>query len=116
METFEEAARRTTQELAEIVIRKQKDYGPRNITNSVITTELAIAVRLNDKIARLANLVQSGATPENESLLDTANDIMGYGLVLRMYLDGTFTLPMEETPVVKIKPSWKPEPGELEII
>lgn len=94
--TFEEAAHATVKELAETVIRKQKDYGPKNIINSVVDTELAIAVRLNDKIARLANLVQSGKNPSNESLQDTAMDIMGYGLVLKMYLDGTFTLPMEE--------------------
>lgn len=82
-------------EVADIVISKQKDYGPKNILNSVVQPELAIAVRLNDKLARLANLIQTGKTPENETLMDTANDIIGYGLVLKMVLEGTFTLPME---------------------
>jgi hypothetical protein len=95
MGTFNQAALQAAQEIAELVARKQRDYGTGNILNSVIQPELAIAVRLNDKIARLANLVQSGATPENESLIDTANDIMGYGLVLKMVLDGTFLLPLE---------------------
>lgn len=95
MGTFEEAAQKAAKEVAELVNRKQRDYGASNILNSVVQPELAIAVRLNDKVARLANLVQSGATPENESLIDTANDIMGYGLVLKMVLEGTFTLPME---------------------
>lgn len=94
--TFEQAAQEACKELAKTVIAKQKDYGPKNIINSVVQTELAIAVRLNDKVARLAHLVQSGKVPTNESLQDTARDIMGYGLVLKMYLDGTFTLPMEE--------------------
>lgn len=93
--TFSTAAEQAALEIAKLVTRKQRDYGPANILNSVVQPELAIAVRLNDKIARLANLVQSGATPENESLIDTANDIMGYGLVLKMVLEGTFTLPME---------------------
>lgn len=96
LQTFEEAAKQATDELAKLVISKQKDYGPKNIIQSPIQTELAIAVRLNDKIARLVNLVQSGNKPSHETLLDTADDIMGYGLVLKMYLEGTFTLPLEE--------------------
>lgn len=96
-EKFEAACLKAAQEVAELVIRKQRDYGPKNILNSVVQPELAIAVRLNDKLARLANLIQAGKTPDNESLQDTADDIMGYGLVLKMVLNGTFTLPMEET-------------------
>ena len=93
--TFNEAAEKAAKEVADLVIRKQRDYGPKNIMNSVVTPELSIAVRLNDKLARLANLVQSGATPENESLKDTADDIIGYGIVLKMVLEGTFELPLE---------------------
>lgn len=93
---FEDACRQAASSVAELVIRKQKDYGPKNILNSVVQPELAIAVRLNDKLARLANLIQSGKTPENESLQDTADDIIGYGLVLKMVLNGEFTLPMEQ--------------------
>lgn len=94
--SFQEACKLAAMEVAEIVISKQKDYGPKNILNSVVEPELAIAVRLNDKLARLANLVQSGKTPENESLMDTANDIIGYGLVLKLVLEGNFELPMDE--------------------
>ena len=92
--TFQDAAHKAADEVAELVIRKQKDYGPKNILNSVVQPELAIAVRLNDKLARLANLVSSGKTPENESLKDTADDIIGYGLVLKLVLQGEFELPM----------------------
>lgn len=93
--TFDEAAHRAAVEVADLVIRKQRDYGPKNIMNSIVSPELSIAVRLNDKLARLANLVQSGATPENESLRDTADDIIGYGLVLKLVLEGNFLLPLE---------------------
>lgn len=91
---FQDAARKSAADLAELVIGKQKDYGPDNILKCPVGAELGIVVRLYDKLARLGNLLQSGATPTNESLQDTANDIMGYGLVLKMVLDGTFTLPM----------------------
>ena len=95
--TFDEAVKQASIEVAELVIRKQRDYGTKNIMNSVVQPELAIAVRLNDKLSRLANLVQTGQTPENETLKDTADDIIGYGLVLKMVLEGTFTLPLEQT-------------------
>jgi hypothetical protein len=97
MDTFDTAVTKAALEVAHIVVKKQRDYGPKNIMNSVVGPELSIAVRLNDKLARLANLVQSGKTPENETLKDTADDIIGYGLVLKMVLEGTFTLPLENT-------------------
>jgi hypothetical protein len=94
--TFDTVVRKAALEVAELVIRKQHDYGPKNIMNSVVQPELAIAVRLNDKLARLANLIQSGKTPENETLRDTADDVIGYGLVLKMVLEGNFLLPLED--------------------
>lgn len=92
--TFDEACKKSAQEVAELVIRKQRDYGKSNVLNSVVTPELAIAVRLNDKLSRLANLVQTGQTPENETLRDTADDIIGYGIILKMVLEDSFTLPL----------------------
>jgi hypothetical protein len=96
MNSFEQAAHTAALEAAELVVRKQRDYGEGNILHSVVLPEIAIAVRLTDKIARLVNLVEKGVTPKNESLQDTASDIIGYGLILKMVLDGTFTLPMED--------------------
>ncbi len=95
-QSFDEAVHAAAKEVANLVISKQRDYGPKNIMNSVVAPELSIAVRLNDKLARLANLVQSGKTAENESLKDTADDIIGYGLVLKMVLEGTFLNKLEE--------------------
>lgn len=94
--TFDEACVKAANDIAQLVISKQHDYGPRNILGSVVSPEIAIAVRLNDKIARLVNLVNRDGKPNNESLNDTAMDIMGYGLVLKMVLDGTFELPLKE--------------------
>ena len=96
MSTFNEEVHKLAQEVADLVIRKQRDYGPKNIMNSVVAPELSIAVRLNDKLARLANLVQSGKIPNNESLRDTWVDIIGYGLVGLMVHDDTFLKPLEE--------------------
>lgn len=94
--SFDEAAYARAEEVARLVIKKQHDYGPKNILNSPIGPELGLAVRLYDKIARLVNLVEKGVDPANESLADTAADIMGYGLVLTMHLNDEFTLPLED--------------------
>ena len=94
--TFDEAINAKAAEVAKLVLGKQRDYGKKNILNSVIDPKLAIAVRLQDKIARLANLSQSNSAIMNESLLDTANDIIGYGLVLAMVIEGTFELEMAD--------------------
>jgi hypothetical protein len=96
LNTFEEAANELAKELAKTVVAKQKDYGPDNILKCPVGPELGIVVRVYDKLSRLQHLIASGKTPENESLQDTARDIMGYGMVLKMVLDGTFTLPMED--------------------
>lgn len=93
---FDDEVLKAAKEVAELVISKQKDYGPDNILKCPVGAELGIAVRLYDKLARLSNLIQSGAEPSNESLRDTADDIIGYGLVLKMVIDGTFELPLED--------------------
>lgn len=67
----------------EVLLRKQKDYGPQNIALTGIT---GVAVRLNDKIQRLINLIRQDSTPEFESIEDTAIDIMNYGAILLMLI------------------------------
>jgi len=93
--TFNEEVHKKATEIADLVISKQKDYGKGNILNSVVKPELAVLVRLQDKLSRAANLVQSGADANNESLKDTYADIVGYGLIIGMVHDQTFELPLE---------------------
>lgn len=93
--TFNDAVNNKALQVAKIVVGKQKDYGKNNILKSVVDPKVAIAVRLQDKLARLANLAQNDAEPNNESLLDTAHDIIGYGLILAMVIEGTFELELE---------------------
>jgi hypothetical protein len=94
--TFDEEALKLGKELAELVIRKQRDYGKGNIMNNIYPAEVVLGTRLSEKLNRFKNLVESGAEPENESLIDTVDDIVGLGLVLRMYLDGSFELPLKD--------------------
>lgn len=78
------------EELWDILIKKQKDYGPNNIRNSPGGPLNGLQVRLYDKMSRLINLIESGVEPENESLRDTFVDIANYGVIGVMILDNTF--------------------------
>lgn len=71
------------------LVGKQRDYGHENIASFGL---VGIAVRMCDKVARLRNLLASGAEPVNESLLDTWVDLVGYGLIAEMWINGTFML------------------------
>lgn len=79
--------------LIETLIRKQKDYGPTNIAKFGIT---GLVIRMYDKIGRLTNLTSNGNQPsvQNEPLLDSALDLLGYSSIAIMWLDDTFFLPM----------------------
>ena len=89
-ESFEEYAEEAYDELYDILVSKQNDYGPNNIQNAPGGPLNGLQVRLYDKMSRLINLINSGAKPENESLRDTFVDIANYGVIGMMILDGTF--------------------------
>lgn len=94
--TFNENTKRKTDHLAKLVVKKQKDYGVKNILNSPVDPRLGIIIRLNDKLQRAAHLIQKGKIPENESLIDTWKDIAGYGLIGWMVEDDTFELELDD--------------------
>jgi hypothetical protein len=73
---------KTTREITELLISKNKAYGntalnPTNIFSKLSATE-AICARLDDKIARIKN---KGINDKTE---DTVDDLIGYLLLLKM--------------------------------
>jgi hypothetical protein len=70
-----------------LLIKKQKDYGPKNISDSPGGPLNGLRVRMFDKLARINNLVETGVTPENESLRDSFMDIANYAIIAMMVLD-----------------------------
>lgn len=90
---FQLAAYDKSVEAVELLLRKHDDYGPNNIAMSPGGPLNGLTVRLWDKVARLAHLLQTGATPENESLYDTFMDISNYGLIGMLVLDGEWPDP-----------------------
>ena len=69
-----------------LLLRKHSDYGPRNIAQAPGGPLNGLAVRLHDKVARLAHL-NKGSKPNNESIRDTMLDIANYGIIGVLVLD-----------------------------
>jgi hypothetical protein len=64
--------------LKDLLIRKHRDYGTRNLDEF---GSYGILIRVSDKRQRLMNLMKKDTTPEvNESLEDTWLDIAGYAI------------------------------------
>jgi len=68
-------------ELTELLLSKHKDYGPKNISDAPGGALNGLRVRMHDKLARINNLVDSGASPEHESLEDSFKDMANYAII-----------------------------------
>lgn len=93
---FEEAIHSIANEIADLVVSKQKDYGKGNILKSPAGPEKGIVVRVGDKLNRLWNLLDNDEIPKNESLEDSWKDVAGYALIALMVRRGVFELPMKD--------------------
>ena len=84
---FTDAVQQKFQEAKSMLLKKHKDYGPTNISQSPGGPLNGIRVRMWDKFARINNLIDSGATPENESLKDSFLDMANYAIIAMLVLD-----------------------------
>lgn len=70
-----------------LLIRKHRDYGPKNIAHSPGGALNGLRVRMWDKVARINNLLDSRVSPSNESLRDSFIDLLNYSAIAIMVLD-----------------------------
>jgi hypothetical protein len=70
-----------------LLIRKHKDYGPKNIAHSPGGALNGLRVRMHDKIARINHLVDSRVAPSNESLRDSFVDLLNYSAIAILVLE-----------------------------
>ena len=68
-------------ELRNIMMKKQEDYGPLNIALAPGGAMNGLRVRMYDKLARLNNLADKDATPNYESIEDTLIDLANYAII-----------------------------------
>lgn len=95
MKTYDEAlfaqiVYNYTDAMAELLIRKQKDYGPKNISDAPGGPLNGLRVRMFDKLARINNLIETGVKPENESMRDSFIDLANYSVIAMMVLDNNW--------------------------
>ena len=73
-------------ELADLLISKHSDYGPKNISASPGGPINGLRVRMHDKMARINNLVDNGRDAKFESLEDSFKDLANYAVIGLMVL------------------------------
>lgn len=78
----------TTEGLAELLISKHRDYGPKNISQSPGGPLNGLRVRMWDKLARINNLIETNADPKHESLEDSFKDMANYAIIGLLVLQG----------------------------
>jgi hypothetical protein len=67
--------------LNNIMLKKHEDYAPMNIAGAPGGPMNGLRVRMYDKLARLNNLVDTGDTPNYESIEDTLLDLANYAII-----------------------------------
>ena len=94
--TIYNAYQEIVDEQFELFARKHLDYGMHNVsagTNLENSDEVEFAMtglwyRLSDKINRWKNMIISGRKAQNESLIDTFQDVTNYGIIAQLVKRG----------------------------
>jgi hypothetical protein len=84
---FIDTVRELLDEAGNLLLRKQMDYGPTNISRAPGGPLNGLRVRMHDKIARINNLLDKNVDPQNESLRDSFIDLLNYSAIAIMVLE-----------------------------
>ena len=94
--TIYNAYQEIVEEQFELFAKKHLDYGMHNVsagTNLDTQDEVEFAMtglwyRLSDKINRWKNMIISGRKAQNETLIDTFQDVTNYGIIAQLVKRG----------------------------
>ena len=94
--TIYEGYKTIIDEQFELFAKKHLDYGMHNVsagTNLNTKDEVEFAMtglwyRLSDKINRWKNMIISGRKAQNETLIDTFQDVTNYGIIAQLVKRG----------------------------
>lgn len=75
-------------EIGNLLITKQMDYGPGNVNNAFGGPINGLLVRIGDKFERLKNLYRNGSVPKHESVEDSFKDMANYAVIALMVQRG----------------------------
>lgn len=84
---FVDTVRGLLDEAGNLLLKKQMDYGPTNISKAPGGALNGLRVRMHDKIARINNLIDKNFEPQNESLRDSFIDLLNYSAIAIMVLE-----------------------------
>lgn len=87
---FETALGETFAEANLLLLKKHRDYGPKNIAQAPGGAVNGLRVRMHDKLARINHLIDNDAEPQNESLRDSFLDLANYAIIGLMVIDGNW--------------------------
>ena len=87
---FASAVWEVMDEIGNLLITKQQDYGPGNVNNAFGGPINGLLVRIGDKFERLKNLFTSKETPKHESIEDSFKDMANYAVIALMVQRGTW--------------------------
>lgn len=95
-EQFETALGERFAEANLLLLKKHRDYGPKNISQSPGGALNGLRVRMHDKLARINHLIDNDVDPENESLRDSFLDLANYAIIAMMVIDGEWNSDAKE--------------------
>ena len=88
-EEFAAAVWAIMDDIGNLLISKQDDYGPGNINNAHGGPINGLLVRIGDKFERLKNLFKKdGIKPQHESIEDSFKDLANYAVIGLMVTKG----------------------------
>lgn len=86
---FDDEVRIVFDELMSLLLKKHKDYGPKNIAEAPGGAINGLRVRMHDKLARINNLTDNNTRkPYYESLEDSFADMANYAIIGLLVLRG----------------------------
>ena len=80
-QTFADAVWEVMDDIGNLLITKQLDYGPGNINNAHGGPINGLLVRIGDKFERLKNLFGKEVKPNFESIEDSFKDLANYAVI-----------------------------------
>lgn len=92
IDEFQMVAGQYYSDLLKVLVDKQRDYGPKNISAAPGGPINGLLVRMNDKMQRLINLTYDNPNdPSNESIKDSYADLANYCVIAMMVLDNKWS-------------------------
>jgi hypothetical protein len=87
---FETDVKKIFDEAYVLLIRKHKDYGPKNISSAPGGALNGLIVRKHDKFERIKNLFfnKKDSNPQFETLRESFIDDLNYSAIAMMVIDG----------------------------